>query len=97
MVDESRYPESDKVVAVRDTARAQGEFLDWLRDEKGFVLCRYLDGEDVPTPCTLDVNGLLYEYHGIDPHKVEAEHRAMLDSIREAEEEAAEDSASTES
>lgn len=75
----SRYPEHDKLHEIKDKSQACGEFLEWLRG-------RYWIG-------TLDANShaeaqapgpepLLAEFFGIDPTKLEAEKRAMLDEFR---------------
>lgn len=89
MADESRYPEMDKATAVRKTAQAQGDFLEWLRHEKGYFICECLDNGEL-IPKIVDVNGLLHEYHGIDPERYEQEKLDLLESIRRGEQEAAE-------
>lgn len=82
--------------AVKTESQAQGEFLEWLESEKGFVIaethehndaCREggflncgLDGHLVSIHMT--VEKLLAEYHKIDLTKVENERRALLDHFR---------------
>lgn len=82
---ESEYPEHEKMAAVHEQSQAQGEFLEWLANAKGFVLCERntLDwGDDRFVPADQNVERLLAEYHDIDLEKVEAEKRAMLDRCR---------------
>ena len=77
-----KYPESDKVAAVSKESQACGEFLDWLKQEKKLELCEREGGEWLPTFCP--TQRLLEEFFGIDPNKLEAERRAMLDEMRGA-------------
>lgn len=78
----SRYPESDKVLAVQKQSQACGEFLDWLKQEKLLMLCEDINGEWMPT--FKSTEKLLQEFFDIDPDKLEKERRAMLDELRGA-------------
>jgi hypothetical protein len=86
---EPKYPEHEKLSAIRDKSQAQGEFIDWLSDEKHIYL-----GENF---CLKDKEGdelwefsrshqsirkLLAEFHGIDEDKLEREKLAMLEEMR---------------
>jgi hypothetical protein len=50
---DEKYPEAAKVERNRDATQVIGEFLDWLTNEQGVVLCcwqdkaYYLDGEQI--------------------------------------------------
>ena len=82
----SQYPEHDKMRAIADESQTIAEFLMWLTDTKAIHLAQYdpssIHGRTfaVNTPTT----DLLAEFYGIDLAVVEAEKRAMLDSIRQA-------------
>lgn len=117
--DEPRFPEHEKLSAVREQSQAIGEFL----DTGGYVLCRHqlagnngepefvwkrghhparqpdmqdhVDGyasfnpeyeewDDALVPAGGQIEQVLADYFGIDLAKIDAEKRAMLDSLREA-------------
>ena len=91
--------ECDKMVEVKPKSNAIGEFLDWLKEEKGWVLakahthndgCKCDDGyricglhNDELIHCSYVLETLLAEFFGIDMNKVEVEKRAILDEARE--------------
>lgn len=70
-------PELDKMVAVRDQSQVIGEFLDWLKHERG---CAFYDVELIPIHDSIEE--LLARFFGIDLDKVEAERREILAEIR---------------
>lgn len=74
-----KYPEHQKLKAVKDKSQAIGEFLDWL-SEQGIYLCKLQQEEYMPH--YYRINGLLAEYFGIDENKLEAEKRTMLEECR---------------
>lgn len=80
-------PECDRMLAVRDQSQAIGEFIDWLNYEHEVFLARYEDLDDYSQPVLMtfhrNMNELLAEFFGIDLAKVEAEKRAILDSLHE--------------
>lgn len=79
------YPEHEKLSAVADKSQVIGDFL-LDREEGGVVLAAYspeLD-EYLPLPLVAPVEYVLADYFGIDLAKIEAEKRAMLAAIREA-------------
>ena len=69
------------MMGVREVSHAQGQFLEWLRETKGFRLAQWRDDENL-APVYVDLNQLLAEFHGIDLNKVKLERRAILDAIR---------------
>lgn len=86
-------PECDKMAEVREKSQAIGEFLEWLRSEKGVRLGKRFDytaeglsGNDVDysefMPYSYSTNRLLAEHFGIDMNKVEQEKRAILRDLR---------------
>lgn len=84
-------PELDKQAKVVDKSQTCGEFLEWLRDEKGFVLARYPSAEEAeeeglseqrPLHVHTSTTELLAEFFEIDLRKIEAERRALLEAIR---------------
>lgn len=64
------YPECEKWAKVHSDASAILQFMEW-RD--------YRMHGNGPVPTT---EMLVYEYFNIDPKKLEAERRAMLEAIR---------------
>lgn len=63
-------------------SEALGEFLDWLRDERGLALC-YLNEEHFGWfPDTRRTETILYEYFGIDPKAAEEERARVLADMR---------------
>jgi len=92
MSKEPQCPECDRMAAVRDDARALGEFLEWLRDEEDVVLTRHVEpepgakGADRFTPgyypIAMSIEDLLAHYFRIDLDTVEREKQALLDWIR---------------
>lgn len=91
-------PECDRLTQVRDQSQPIGEFLDWLRNEKGWELCyRHKhtglcydeDGnkacgyrEHDMCPAHYQTETLLAEFFEIDLKKVEAERLAVLRHVR---------------
>lgn len=75
-VDAELYPESAKLLAVKDESQALGDFLEWLWG-RGIELCKR-DKFDNPWPIVESFNTLLAEYFEIDLAAKEKEVRAML-------------------
>ena len=80
--DEPLYPECEKLRVVQSVSHAQGEFVDWLINEKEIFLAQYIEDVDELRHCRTPLQHLLAEFHGIDLRKVEEERRAMLEEIR---------------
>lgn len=81
---EPKYPELDKMLAVRDKSRLLSEFLDWLASE-GIALCE-LNTERRGGEFERIQEGyekLLARFFEIDLDKIEEERRALLDSLRQ--------------
>lgn len=77
-------PECDKLHAVRDRSQEIGAFLDWLIEDKQYVLAKYTPQADYElVPQNVSIERLLAEYFEIDMDKVDAERRAILESLRE--------------
>lgn len=81
------YPEHEKLKAVQTQSQSIGEFLDWLRGEKGFEIARWKhddfdENDDVLMPAHFSTEKLLAEFFNIDLDKVEAEKRAMLAQLQ---------------
>lgn len=77
----NKYPEHEKLQKVKDESQAQGEFLEWLR-EQGVWLCR-MDEDGLLYPTYTRIEDFLAEYHGIDLKVIEQEKREMLEEFRE--------------
>ena len=81
------YPEHQKLHAVVDQTQAIGEFMEWLGTQQ-YIVCEWQarTGEDPAGyyPVQRPINSWLAQYFGIDPAKIEAEKRHMLDTIRAA-------------
>lgn len=73
-------PECVKLAKVHDQSQPIGEFLDWLRNDKGYVICDLEEHEYEPVGKTIEQ--LLAEYFEIDLKKVEQERRVLLEWIR---------------
>ncbi|HUV10815.1 MAG TPA: hypothetical protein VMX12_07525 [Acidimicrobiia bacterium] len=71
------YPEHAKLRAVADKSQAIGEFLDEWLPTQGIILAHVDRDGRVPS-----IQELLAEFFGIDRDKLEAEKRAMLESLR---------------
>lgn len=84
---ENQYPECEKMWVIKAKSQVIDEFLDWLLNEKEFVIAHYGPYESDIGGETLvcDQKGveiLLAEFFDIDLDKVEKERRQMLDGIR---------------
>src|SRR5512135_3462017 len=96
LTDSEQYPEHEKLHMVKDRSQSIGEFLEWLRSEKGYVICERLrtsagdeeeeedDADYELVPANLGITKLLAEFFKIDLEKIEAEKRQMLDQLRAA-------------
>jgi len=76
------YPECEKVANVKDKSQAIGEFLEWLRIEKGIIMCERRGESDSLVPSFLRNEQLLADFFDIDLDLVEKEKRAMLEELR---------------
>jgi hypothetical protein len=72
--------ELDKWANVNDEGvQAIQEFFEFLTNKKQYSLCKLVDERFFPTNDTLLL--LIYEFHGIDPIKLEKERRKLLESV----------------
>jgi hypothetical protein len=93
----ARYPEHDRLQAVKESSQTIGDFLSWIQEEQSVVLARshkhnencIENGErvcgaekDSLVPVFCSITGWLARYFGIDEAKLEAEKRTMLDDLR---------------
>lgn len=82
-----QYPEHEKLKAIAHLSQAQGEFMEWLREEKGIIMARRQnceEGRDTQFyPDTTPIEQLLSEYHGINLQNLEDEKQAMLWLLRQ--------------
>lgn len=95
MTTEIKTPELDKQLAIVKSGKAGAvqEFIDWLHEEKQYVLARYVpederfDGDGIfgeqPVAILVQPEDLMAEFFGIDRRKIEKERRALLDALRE--------------
>lgn len=87
---EPPHDELDKMLASRDTAQTCGQFLDWLRER--YTLCTYVlnttcgTREYEPAP-PFSTEQLLAEYLEIDLGLVDRERQALLEYMRNREDE----------
>jgi len=72
--------EHEKLDLVKDKSQAVGEFVDWLHDEKGFMICESCRHGYYPARYSL--NKLLAEFFEIDLVKLEEEKEQMLEAMR---------------
>ena len=90
------YPEHEKIKALGSDNQTAGEFLDWLRSDKGYTLCKWREevrmelsgGHFDVTPagyrsCYKSTEKLLYDFFGIDYGKIQIEKDVMLTELRE--------------
>jgi hypothetical protein len=94
----SDYPEHEKLTAIVEQSQAVGEFLAWCAEEKGYALAvweprqrrdskgRFSHNrvEQRMHPVATPTRRLLSEFFQIDDAKIDAEKRAMLQAMCEA-------------
>lgn len=79
-----RYPEHEKMKAVKPQSQAIGEFILWAQ-EQGLLLCKA--GERGWWPTHESIEQILARHFDIDLGKIEAEKQHMLEEIRQAQRE----------
>lgn len=82
------YPMHEKLDKVKGRSSAAGDFLEWLRDDKGYVIAQFNYREQLHAVLT-SVDQLLAEWLGIDLAALEAEKRQMLEQMRKLNEQQA--------
>lgn len=83
-----KYPEHEKLKLVKDQSQAIGEFIEWLKHEKGIHLAMWYEDKNVGEYLDYaiyrvgSIQKLLGEYFEIDQDKLESEKRQILDEWR---------------
>lgn len=77
-----KYPECEKMAAIKDKSQVIGEFIEWMRDTQEFEICIFsgYSKEYIPIGMTIEI--LLSKFFDIDLKKVEEERRHILDELR---------------
>lgn len=81
-------PELDKQIEAIQSGRAQvvQDFYDWLTHETEFVFARWtkIEGyrDERLVPAEIQPEQLMADFFGIDRDKIDAERRALLESIQ---------------
>lgn len=75
------YPECEKLQGLEAEHRAIMEFHEYLAG-KGFIICEYLD--DTLVPVSKSAQALIFDTYGVDPVKLEAERRQILEDVRKS-------------
>ena len=83
MTTKTKYPEHEKLKARQRDVGLLGEFYDFLIHDQCWTIAEYPDEWDHLRPINLRPDEIIGLFLGIDPKKLEAEKRAMLDEIRE--------------
>lgn len=75
------YPEHEKLRKISQISQLQGDFLDWLLNEKGYELVE-TNELDVSKPVQASIRELLAEYHGIDLTKLDDEKDKIYQELK---------------
>lgn len=75
------YPEHDKLIALAGQNNTVGEFLDWLEDEKEFILST-TDTHGRLIPVDIRATTLIAEFFEIDEEELEREKMHMINRLR---------------
>lgn len=78
----TKYPEHEKLKDLNGANQVVGDFIEWLHGE-GLVIAEWANGSEL-MPARRHRDELIADHFAIDRAKLEAEKRAMLDSIRAA-------------
>jgi len=79
----SEFPECEKMSAIRDKSQVIGEFIEWMKQERGLTICSCSACGNYYVPTATTIEQLLLKFFDIDQDKVETERRSMLNSMRE--------------
>lgn len=88
-----KYPEHEKMKAIKDKSQAVGEFLEWLDQEKGYEIAHYpmlenSKGKKYQSERLLSImtpsNKLLAEFFEINLDEIKKEKQQMIDEMRKA-------------
>lgn len=87
MSSEQKYPEHEKLQAIKEQSQIIGEFLEWLAVEKQVSLCKvdpeYRGDYSPYWPIRKRYEELLAEFFNIDLEVLEEEKRTMLEEMQE--------------
>lgn len=81
-----KYLEHGKLEKIKDESQVIGEFLEWLRSEKGWSICKPYKNTDLFEPTIFSTEKLLAEYFGIDLDRLDDEKRTMIEELRKSNE-----------
>lgn len=81
---DEKYPQHAKLRAVLSESQSIGRFLDWMLNEREWVICYYSSttGEYEPIDGGGRIEALLAEYFEIDRVALSMEKDAMVDEFR---------------
>lgn len=82
----AKFPEHEKLAAIRDKSQAIGEFLEWA-EEQGWHLAEWDTSrqfQERMMPISRNTVGVLALYFDINQDALEQEKRTMLDEMRAA-------------
>lgn len=77
----SKYPEHEKLKAIKSRSQVVGEFMEWLRKEKGISFAKP-DRWGKYEPVNLPIQATLAEFFEIDQKKLDEEKEEMLKELR---------------
>jgi hypothetical protein len=80
---ETKYPEHEKLHAVKDKSQAIGEFIDWLREEHNVHLGRSHSHEDSGCERETDKSGFRFWNCGMQTDQYEHERRNVVSFMAE--------------
>lgn len=78
----SKYPEHEKLKKREKDALLVGDFYDFLNEQE-WEIAKYDDKSERLFPIRLRPEEIIGLFLGVDPRKLEAEKRAMLEEIRQ--------------
>jgi len=83
MTEYPNTPTLDRIAEIAPLTQAAGEFIDWLRENKGVNLMVWQELEDGEhlLPLHQSIPQLLAEWKGIDVDEADKERRAILEYL----------------
>jgi len=80
-----KTPNLDKMVKVTSESNLIGEFVDWMRNERGLKICEWSKEYEGHYPVYYGytgINRLIAEYYEIEYDEMDNERRRLLEWIR---------------
>lgn len=77
------YPEHEKLSSRQQQHETVQSFIEWLRDWDGYCGDTFV-GKDLKDMTEHHVGLVIAAYFGVDPDKLEAEKRAMLEGLQDS-------------